>query len=84
MLGRSLAAHRGCWKLFHETPTMHWSAATLAAGALGAVDSVPPVDALGELAAGVHAVSAMAATAVSAATRRKNMDDSSSRSWTGV
>jgi hypothetical protein len=22
MLGRSLAAQRGCWKLFHETPTV--------------------------------------------------------------
>ncbi len=46
-----------------------WPARSLA---LGAVVSVPPpVDALGAvLAAGEHAASAMAATAVSAATRR--------------
>ena len=36
--GSSCAAQRGCWKLFHDTPTLHAAAeaGALAAGALAA------------------------------------------------
>jgi hypothetical protein len=70
MPGSSCAAHRGCWKLFHETPTVQAAAlgATLAGAslagaslaALGALEAPPPL----------QAANAIAAVATSAANRR--------------
>jgi hypothetical protein len=78
MLGLSVAAQRGCWKLFHETPTVQPPAATEAgateagatlAGATlaGAVVGVDPL----------HATATIPTAAANAAIRRLNMRFSS-------
>src|SRR5439155_5296499 len=61
IFGLSVAPHRGCWKLFHETPTMQ-------PPALPPADGLPP--------ALVHAVMTTAA-AITAATLRICTDVSS-------
>src|SRR3954451_10611010 len=76
MLGRSLAAQRGCWKLFQEPPTMHCPPA--------AADAVAPLAPAAWLAgAGVddvplHAVARTSAAPSKPAVRRFNMCFSSS------
>ncbi|HEY8868017.1 MAG TPA: hypothetical protein VIM30_01345 [Candidatus Limnocylindrales bacterium] len=77
MLGLSVAAQRGCWKLFQDTPTVHGFAAAEAGAALaaaepaaalaGAAEAAPPVDGL---AAPVHALTTIAAAAANVAIRR--------------
>src|SRR5262245_55289085 len=47
IFGLSCAAQRGCWKLFHDTPTVHPAAAEPPAAADGAVELPPPEVAAG-------------------------------------
>jgi hypothetical protein len=63
MFGWSCAAQRGCWKLFHDTPTVHGTAA---------VDALaPPPPVLGaDVALLEHAAMTIAATAINAANLR--------------